>query len=56
MASLGAGYHQLKVPRRGRLGKEHFDVSGEGVGTKYSIKPDHLSSFDSQIDNSLRIA
>jgi hypothetical protein len=56
MASLGAGYHQLKVPRRGRLGKEHFDVSGEGVGNKYSIKLDNLSSSDSQFDNSFRIA
>ena len=56
MASLGAGYHQLKVARRERLDKEHFDVSAEGVSTKYSIKLDNLSSSDSQFDNSLRIA
>jgi hypothetical protein len=54
-SSLRAGYHQLKVARRARLDKEHFDVSAEGMSTKYSIKLDNLSSFDSQFDNSLSI-
>jgi hypothetical protein len=54
--NMGLGYHQWKVAWRWRVGKEHFDVSVEAVGTKNSIKPGHLSSFDSQFYNSLRIS
>jgi hypothetical protein len=51
--AMGAGYHQCKVARRGRVSKEVFDISVEKVGTKLSVKPDHLSSFDQQFDNAI---
>ncbi len=51
--SLGAGYHQCKVARRGRVCKEVFDISVERVGTKFSFNPDHLSGFDQQFDNAV---
>ena len=53
MATLGAGYHQCRVARRGRVSKEAFDVSVEGAGSKHKIKPDHLSGFDSQFENAI---
>ncbi len=53
MATLGAGYHQCRVARRGRVSKEAFDVSVEGAGTKHEIKPDHLSGLDSQFENEI---
>ena len=51
--SLGAGYHQCKVARRGRVCKEVFDISVERVGTKFNVNPDHLSSFDQQFENAV---
>ncbi len=51
--SLRVGYHQCKVARRGRVCKEVFDISVERVGTKFSVNPDHLSSFDQQFDNAI---
>jgi hypothetical protein len=53
MATLGAGYHQCRVARRGRVSKEAFDVSVEGAGSKHKIKPDHLSGFDCQFENAI---
>ncbi len=51
--SLGAGYHQCKVSKRGRISKEVFDISVEKVGTKLSVNPEHLSSFDQQFENAI---
>jgi hypothetical protein len=51
--SLGAGYHQCKVSKRGRVSKEVFDISVEKVGTKLSVNPEHLSSFDQQFENAI---
>jgi hypothetical protein len=37
---LGAGYHQCKVARRGKVSNSHFDVSVErGGGEKQSLHP-----------------
>ncbi len=37
--AMGAGYHQCKVARRGRVSEEVFDISVEKVGTKLSANP-----------------
>jgi len=51
--SLGAGYHQCKVARRRRVCKDVFDIFVERVSIRFSVKPDHLSSFDQQFDNAI---
>jgi hypothetical protein len=48
---LGAGYHQCKVARRGKVSTTHFDVSVERGGDSRNIAPTHLSSFDTQPEN-----
>jgi hypothetical protein len=37
--ALGAGYHQCKVARRGRVSKEVFDISVEKVGQNSQSNP-----------------
>jgi hypothetical protein len=48
---LGAGYHQCKVARRGKISSSHFDVSVERGGDPTIFAPSHLSSFDAQPEN-----